>query len=181
VRSAVLEAVFDLLAEVGYERMTIEEVAARAGVHKTTVYRRWSSKPELVLDATRAFSEETIPIPDTGTLEGDLRMLGRGVVATIGADPGARRSMSIIAAAAATGELMDAMHAFWEGRLALTAPIVKRAIDRGDVPPGTEPNLVIESLIGPLWIRLLMTGEPIDSGFSDRLATAVAAGFRPGS
>jgi AcrR family transcriptional regulator len=171
----VLEASFELLAEVGYERLSIEEVAVRAGVHKTTVYRRWPTKAELVLDATRVFSEQQIPIPDTGSLLGDLQALARYVVANIGMEPGARRTQSIVAAAASSADLASSMHRFWAERLALTVPIVERAIERGEVPSSSDPNLIIETLIGPIWVRLLLTGETIDNDFADRVAKLVAA------
>lgn len=176
VRTDTLTATIDLLEEIGYERLTVDAVAARAGVHKTTVYRRWPTKAELVLDATRELSEQRIPIPDTGTLRGDLQALGRGIVATIGSEPGGRRSRSLVAAAASTPELTGAMHAFWAGRLAATEPIVERAIARGQLPATADPNTVIEALIGPLWIRLLLTGEPVDEAFADRVADLVSAG-----
>ena len=176
VRASALTATIDLLEEVGYERLTIDAVAARAGVHKTTVYRRWPTKAELVLDATRELSEQRIPVPDTGTLRGDLQALGRDIVATIGDEAGGRRSRSLVAAAASTPELALAMHAFWAGRLAATEPIVERAIARGELPATADPNTIIEGLIGPLWIRLLLTGEPVDEAFADRVAELVSAG-----
>jgi AcrR family transcriptional regulator len=174
VRAAILEAVFDLIAEVGYDAVSVEEVADRAGVHKTTVYRRWPSKAELVLDATLHFSARTIPIPDTGSLRGDLRALARSVVANIGADTGARRSLSIVAATASSPELAASLHRFWAERLTLTEPIVERAIARGELPVGTDPNAVIEAVVGPLWMRLMLTGEPIDADVADRIVDLVA-------
>lgn len=174
VRTAVLQAVHDLLAEVGYERMTIEEIARRAGVHKTTVYRRWPTKAELVLETARASSAENVPVPDTGTLHGDLQQLARGVVSNIGSDPGSQTTLAIVAAAAASAELAFAMHAFWAERLAVTIPVVERAIKRGELPLATDANLIIETLIGPIWIRLLLTGETIDNDLADRVATLVA-------
>ncbi len=174
VRTAVLDATFEMLAEVGYERLSIEEVARRAGVHKTTVYRRWSTKAELVLDTARASSAENVPIPDTGTLHGDLRELAREVASNIGTDPGSQTTLAIVAAAAASAELASSMHTFWAERLELTTPIVERAIQRGELPPSADANLIIETLIGPMWIRLLLTGETIDNDVADRVATLVA-------
>ena len=176
VRTAVLDATSAVLDERGYERLTVEEIATRAGVHKTTVYRRWPTKALLVEDAALAHAERNIPIPDTGTLLGDLQALGRAVVATIGAEVGARRSRSIVAAAAASSDVAASLNAFWDERLSLTRPIVERAIARGEIPPSTDPNLIVEALVGPLWMRLLLTGEPINSKIADHLATLVATG-----
>jgi AcrR family transcriptional regulator len=180
VRASVLEAASDLLTEVGYDRLSIDEVAARAGVHKTTVYRRWPTKPELVAAAVGVHSEQNIPIPDTGTVLGDLTALARGVVANIGSEGGSRRSRSIVAASATSDELTATMHSFWRGRLDVSMPLVERAIERGELPADTDPNLVIETLVGALWLRLLLTGEPLDDEFADRVAAIVAAGATHG-
>ena len=107
----MLTATADLLAEVGYEALTYEAVATRAGVHKTTVYRRWPSKPDLVADASRERSEQLVAVPDTGTLEGDLRALARAVVANITSDVGRPMTTTLVAAAAtvAVGRRGDAL------------------------------------------------------------------------
>ena len=176
VRTAVLDAAAALLMEVGYERLSVDEVAARAGVHKTTVYRRWPTKPELIAEAVREHSEINIPVPDTGSLLDDLQELAREVVAEIASDGGARRSRSIVAAASTSDELADGLHAFWAHRMKVTAPIVERAIERGELPADSNPNVIIEALVGPIWLRLLLTGEPIDDDFADRIAELIGAG-----
>src|SRR3954454_17804776 len=73
VRSSVLAAAQELLAEGGYDALRVEDVASRAGVHKTTVYRRWPTKADLVMAVVEGRSEERVPVPDTGSLEDDLR------------------------------------------------------------------------------------------------------------
>lgn len=176
VRASVLAAASELLMEVGYEAMSIEEVAARAGVHKTTVYRRWPTKSELVTDAVRAQSDADVPIPDTGTVLGDLEQFASEIVANIGSVGGARRTKSIVAAATISDQLAAGMHGFWAERLAMSAAIVDRAVERGELPPTSDANLIIETLIGPLWVRLLLTGEPIDDKLAYRVAELVAAG-----
>ncbi len=178
VRAAVLAATEELLMEVGYDELTVEDVARRAGVHKTTVYRRWPTKPELISDAVREQSAEAVPIPDTGSLVGDLRRLARYVARNVGTAGGALRSRTIVAAAASSEELAVGINAFWAHRLALCAPIVERAIERGEVPPDTDPDLVIETLVGPIWLRLLVTGERIDDELADQVAGLVDAGAR---
>ncbi len=176
VRADVLKAATAVLEDVGYDQMTIEDVAARAGVHKTTVYRRWPTKAELVADAVSAHSAEVVPVPDSGSLLHDLQAFAREIVANIGSEGGARRSRSLVAAAATSDELAATMHMFWHERLANSATIVERAIERGELAPDSDPNLIIETLIGPLWVRLLLTGEPIDEDLADRVAELVANG-----
>lgn len=179
VRRAVLGAASELLDEVGYDKMTVEDVANRAGVHKTTVYRRWQTKAALTADAVSLHSAESIPIPDTGSIAGDLQLLARQVVANIGSQGGSQRSRSIVAAAATSDELTEAMHAFWAHRLGLSTRIVERAIERGDLPPDADANLIIEAVIGPLWLRLLLTGEPITETLADNIVELVVAGITP--
>ena len=177
VRTAVLEAAGELLTEVGYDVMSMEDVAARAGVHKTTVYRRWPTKAALTADAASLKSADAIPIPDSGTLVEDLQLLARDVVANIGTDEGARRYRSIAAASATSDELTVAMHGFWAERLALSAVIVERAIARGELPDSADANLIIETVIGPLWVRLLLTGEPITEALADQAVEIVIRGI----
>lgn len=177
VRADVLGATSELLMEVGYDAMTVEDVATRAGVHKTTVYRRWPNKPDLVADAVAEQSREAVPIPDSGTIAGDLTILARNVVANIGSAGGSRRSRSIVAAAAASEELTATVHQLFAERLRLTAAVVERAIERGELPPGTDPNLVVETVVGPLWLRLLLTGEPLTDEFADDVVGLVTSGL----
>ena len=178
MRSAVLDATSALLTEVGYDQLSIDDVASRAGVHKTTVYRRWPTKPELIADAARVQAAENVPIPDTGTLLGDLRTLAREVAANIGSDGGARRARTIVAAAASSDELAHVMHSFWAHRLGASAAIVERAVDRGELPATANANLIIEAVVGPIWLRLLLTGEPVDDDFADHIAELVTIGAR---
>ena len=172
----MLRATTELLDEVGYDGVGYEDVAARAGVHRTTVYRRWPSKADLVSDALELHSEERVPVPDTGSLRGDLRSLAAAIAANISPAGGSRRSPSIVAAAAHSPEVAQAVHHFMSRRVAMTQLVVDQAIGRGELPSTTDPNLIIEALVAPLWFRLLLTGEPLDDDFLDRLVELVASG-----
>ncbi len=176
VRSDVLQAAAELLTDVGYDQLSVEDVATRAGVHKTTVYRRWPTKSALIADAVSLSSEEAVPIPDTGALASDLRAFARSIVANISSEGGRRRSKSVVVAAATSHDLGAAMHSFWASRLSSSAVMVDRAIERGELPAGSDANLIVETLIGPLWVRLLLTGESINDDLADRVAELVAAG-----
>ena len=172
----MLHAAAELLEEVGYDGLTYDDVAVRAGVHRTTVYRRWPTKPELVADAVGLHSQEHVPVPDTGTLHGDLRALALSVAANIRTVGGARRSRSIVAAAATSDELADSIHEFMTNRVELTESVVEHAIGRGEVSPDHDPGVVIETVVGPIWFRLLVTGEPIDDEFVESVVALVTAG-----
>lgn len=177
MRAAILAATAEILDEAGWEAVTFEEVAARAGVHKTTVYRRWPSRTELVFEAVRDQADEAIPMPDTGSLVGDLRLVARGVVAHLASETGARRTRSIIAVAAGSDDVTESIHAFWAHRMAVASVVVRRAIERGELAHGVDPTFVVETVVAPLWLRLLVTGEPIDEAFADAVVDLVTAGL----
>ena len=176
VRSSVLRATADLLAEVGYDKLSIDDVAARAGVHKTTVYRRWTTKAALVTDATTEQSAESVPVPDTGSLLTDLQALARSVIANISSERGKQQATSLIVAASSSDDLTTGLHEFWNHRIRVTAEIVERAIERGELPADADANLIIETVIGPLWVRLILTAEPLTDAIADQVAALVAVG-----
>lgn len=175
VRSAVLQATLAQLFEVGYERLSIRQVAAAAGVAPTTVYRRWGSRSELVLAALTEFSAVTIAIPDTGSVRGDLRVLA-GEVATALSQPAVTalmRSMITLPDDVA-GEYR---RSFWADRLVRTEVIFERAVARGELPGAVDPSAVFELLVAPIWFRLLISSTPIDDLALDRwVQAALAAG-----
>ncbi|MGI9607950.1 MAG: TetR/AcrR family transcriptional regulator [Acidimicrobiales bacterium] len=178
VRASVLVATSQVLIESGYEKLNIEAVAKRAGVHKTTVYRRWPTKAQLVFDAVRAQAEANIPIPDTGTLLGDLEALALDVISNLETDGSRRQARTLVAAASTSEELAEGMNAFWARRFRESSVIVERAVERGELPSDADANLIVQSVVGPIWLRLLLTGEPIDDKLATRLATLVATGAR---
>jgi AcrR family transcriptional regulator len=165
-----------MLAEGGYDTLSIEQVADRAGVHKTTVYRRWPTKLDLVVDATRERSREHVPVPDTGTFAGDLRALARSVAANLRSPRVRTMTSNLVAAAATSPELSARTHEFWAERLEMTRRVVDRAVARGEIAATSNHELIIEALVGPLYLRLLLTGEAIDDDTADRIAELVAAG-----
>jgi AcrR family transcriptional regulator len=174
VRTSVLEAVESILATDGYAELSIEAVADRAGVHKTTVYRRWATREALVADAVRERSRVAVPVPDTGSLRGDLTALGRAVAANVGSPAGTRLARTLLAAGVTDADVAQDQRAFWDERLRLCEPIVARAITRGEIAQKTDPRFVIESLIGPLYVRLLLTGEPVTKRIAEQSAALVA-------
>ncbi len=175
VRSAVLQATLDQLFAVGYERLSVRKVAAAAGVAPTTVYRRWGSRPQLVLAALTELSAVTIVAPDTGSVRGDLRALAGEIAGALSQPPvtALMRSMITLPDEVA-GEYR---RSFWADRTARTAVIVERGIARGELPATTDPTAVLELLIAPIWFRLLISSTPIDDLALDRwVRAALAAG-----
>jgi len=171
VRSAVLRATVDELASVGYRELSFESVARRAGVHKTTLYRHWPNREALVRDALLARSEVTVPIPDTGALRADLIAFARSVITNITARDYEEIVRAVASDARTEGALGDASRGFWRERFQLARIIVLRGVERGEIGADVDPNLLLESLVGPLYLRLLITREPLDDAFVEALVT----------
>ncbi|WP_433334935.1 TetR/AcrR family transcriptional regulator [Spirillospora sp. CA-294931] len=160
VVAAVRQAAIELLDEHGYAGLQLPEVAARAGVNKTTVYRRWPTKAALVGDLLLAMAAEQMPARDTGTLIGDLTVHLEGLVAIL--QTGTTRA---VLTAMLSGDLdqPDAAvrEAYFAERFRLSAAIVDRAIARGELPLGTDARLLLEDASSPVYFRLLITGRPV--------------------
>lgn len=175
VRAGVIEALMAELTEHGLAGATIEGIARRAGVNKTTIYRRWGSKESLVLDAMLDRGERRVPIPDTGSLHEDVRIIAAEIIANLG-DPASRALVHAVAAEASAGSpLIDAVREFWRVRFGLLTGVVERAVARGEVPPGTDPQPLVEALLGMLYLRLLVTRAPLDRRFATTVADVVTA------
>jgi AcrR family transcriptional regulator len=176
VRADAIAATLAELAERGYRALSLESVARRAGVHKTTLYRRWGTREELVLDAMLDRAGEHISVPDTGSLRDDLLELARTAAANAATPEVAAMARAVAAESPHDGRLAAANRRFWAERLALDGVIVERAIERGEVAAGTEPGRVIESVLGPIHLRLLLTGEPVDDAFLEDIVDVVVNG-----
>ncbi len=180
-RRAILSAAFELVGEVGYERLTIEGIAARAGVGKQTIYRWWPSKGVVLFDAFLALSENQegeVALPDSGDLDADLKLVLRATVAEL-ADPRYDLPMRALAAAM----LADAtLAAEYERRLdgpMRTAKRARLAAARaaGQLPAGADLDLAVDLLWSPLWRRWQDGGE-LTPAFADALVETVLAGLR---
>lgn len=179
VRTAVLQAAFDVLVEQGYDALTLPEVARRAGVHPATLYRRWKTKPGLLAEAMLELRAEVGPAADTGTLRGDLERLLAGAVAVLQEQPARAVLAALAGQADPAQDVIDARDAFWTARLHPVRDVVDRAVARGELPAGTDPETVLELLIGPAYVRMLVSGRPTDHAFTaatvNRVITALHA------
>lgn len=163
------------LAEVGYGRLSIEAVARRAGVGKTAVYRRWSSKLEMVLEIVSGVAGRSLPLPDTGTLVGDLEMLLM-IMAHFLQHPLASQIIpDLLAEAARNPGIEQILHdALLSNQRDIGALVIGRAVERGELPPGADPDTAVEMIVGPLYWRLAIARAPLESDYLTRLAGAVA-------
>ncbi len=179
-QAAVMEATLAELAERGYDQTTMESVALRAGVHKTTVYRRWRTKERLVAEALQATADVQIQVPDTGDLALDLQTLARGVRAVLTSTVGSAAVRTLVSGAQSSPEVAQVLRAFWAGRLTKVVPIVERAVADGRLPQGTDSIELMKYLAAPLFHRVLITGEPLTEADADRAAAVVLAAARAG-
>jgi AcrR family transcriptional regulator len=176
----VVEALLAELAVNGYDGLTVETVAARSGVHKATIYRRWGGVDGLVADALARSAEAPWPIPDTGTLLGDLREITRAVLVGFTDPQLGATATALINAALRSTQGTHALAAFFAARLTQAAHVVTRSIDRGELPPGTDPVETIRTATAPLYYRLFITGEPLNQDVADRAAAAALAAAHAG-
>ncbi|WOI62088.1 TetR/AcrR family transcriptional regulator [Streptomyces fradiae] len=180
-RAAVRDAVLTGLAEHGYPGLTVEYVAERSGVHRTTLYRRWGGLEGLVADALDLAGEDTWAPPDTGFLDDDLRALAHEVCEAFGDPAAAAAPTAFIAAAFQSERAADALRAFYTERFGRCEAVVERAVARGEAPAGTDAGAVVRAVSAPLFLRLFVTREPVDSALADQSAAAVAAAVRAGA
>ncbi|MGV9611735.1 TetR/AcrR family transcriptional regulator [Nocardia xishanensis] len=178
VRDAVRAATLAELAEHGYQGLGVDAVAQRSGVHKTTVYRRWGSPEGLIADALDLAAAEPWPIPDTGTLAGDLRALTE-LVRTGFADPEAGPvATAFIAAAMQNPAAATALHDFYRARHRQSAEIVRRAVLRGELDPGVDAEQVVRFAVAPIFYRLFISREPVTADDARHAADAALAAAR---
>jgi AcrR family transcriptional regulator len=180
VRTAVLRAAGDALAEQGFDHLDLADVARRADVGKTTVYRRWGSVTGLVADLLTDMAEQSLPRARTGSLLGDLKANARLVRKTLTDPRQGPLFTAVIAAATCDARTAEALHRFYETRIKEWAPCVDEAVDRGELPQGTDAEEVIRTVSAPLYYRLLASGDPLDEATADRAAEIAAAAARAG-
>ncbi|WP_245702440.1 TetR/AcrR family transcriptional regulator [Streptomyces aurantiacus] len=139
VRAAVLRAAGDVLAEQGFAHLDLADVARRAEVGKTTVYRRWGSVTGLVADLLGDMAEQSLPRTETGSVLGDLRANAALVRRTLADPRQGALFRAVIAAAACDERTGEALRRFYEVRVAEWVPCVEQGVARGELPAGTDP------------------------------------------
>ncbi len=163
VRGAVLAAAREQLLEQGWDSFSHRATAQRAGVDPATVYRRWPSRGRLAVDALLELAEVAVPMPDTGSVAGDLEEFLTLIHGVLSDERMLRffRTLSI-AAASDDLELRETIAAFWGMRFEQAAVMIDRGIERGELPRGVDSDVLIERLISPLYFRALLSGVPLD-------------------
>ncbi len=171
-RASVLDATVDLLAERGIGGITVEAVAERSGVAKTTIYRQWPALADIVLDAVRVTLRAPAD-PDTGSVRDDLLALVLGLAAALTGSPAAPLMPALMDAAERDPRFAELHHAEARERHAVVVRAIARGVERGELRPGTDPDDVLDLLAGPVFHRRYVTGRPVDARFAERVVDAV--------
>ncbi|WP_306211224.1 TetR/AcrR family transcriptional regulator [Actinoplanes sp. RD1] len=181
ITAAIRNAVMHELAEVGYGRLSIEAVARRAGVGKTAVYRRWKNKLEMVLEIVSGVAERSVPMPDTGSFASDLQLLMFIVSKALQHRIASQIIPDLMAEAARNPKISETLQrALRTHQVTLGEKIVGQAIERGELPAGTDPEIAVDLMIGPLYWRLAVSRTPFDDDYLEKMAAYVTAALKAG-
>jgi TetR/AcrR family transcriptional regulator of autoinduction and epiphytic fitness len=159
-RRVILGAVLDELGEVGYGALTIEAVAARAGVGKSTIYRHWPGKLELVEDAFRTL-KAPVAVPDQGSLRDRVVAVIEQVACLVAESTYSTCMPALIDAAERDPKVRDFHSRFSAERRAALVSLLRDAVQAGELPATTDPELLADALVGPILLRRLMLAQPV--------------------
>lgn len=183
VQAAVFDATLSVLAESGYSGLSIERIAERSGVNKTTIYRRWQAKDALVAAALDENAAEVFPIPATESIADDLRAFGRGLADFLTDDSpsiaGVQRAL--FSDAAREPLIAELKRSFFARRHEAAASMVDAAIDRGELPGDIDSRELVGLVAAQLYYRKLATGETIDHAVADRAAATALVAAQAGA
>jgi AcrR family transcriptional regulator len=176
---SIIAATRDLLAEVGVHGLTVEGVAARAGVAKTTIYRRWRSKDELAMAVLLDMVRTVVAVPDLHDTRQELVAFVQGAVNVLGTTLMGKVMQGLVSELATNPELARAFRERVVAlRVAEVSRLVERGIGRGDIRAGVDVDLVHEMLFGPVYYRLFLSGAPLEDGLAERIVAALLPGLQ---
>jgi AcrR family transcriptional regulator len=179
VRQAILTAAFGLIAE-RRRPVTIEAIAHRAGVGKQTIYRWWPSKGAILLEAMTEHARVTVPIPDTGTLQGDFEEFLATTFRRAHEPETAAVLRTLMSEAQHDEQLSEMVNEFTARRRAELRTLLLRGRDRGELPADADVDLAVELAFGLLWYHVMLGWEPIGRAGAERLANALLRAATPG-
>jgi AcrR family transcriptional regulator len=175
---AVMTAAAQLLAENGYASVTIEGIAARASVAKTTIYRWWSTKAAIFMELYNEVAAEMLTGLDTGSVEQDLRNLLLGLFKLFTTTSAGPAMVGMIAEAQSSPEFAKVFQEqFMAHRRNVTRKILERGVERGELQADLSIDLAIDVISGPIWYRLLQGHAPLDEHFADGVVRQVLFGI----
>ncbi|GGQ13859.1 TetR/AcrR family transcriptional regulator [Streptosporangium pseudovulgare] len=177
---AIMRTTLELGQEIGYAKLSIEAVAARAGASKQTIYRRWSSKGALLLDSLLSLNEPGLDYPETGDLVADLRAQIYAAVDLLGRPPFGPLFKALIGEAQHDPQIAATLNErFIAPQADKTIARLKTARDQGQLSPAFDLDLAMAILSGPLYFQLLITQEQLTHEYVDRILNVLFAGMGP--
>ena len=178
-RLAILESTLKLLGQNGFSNLTIEDVAARAGVGKMTVYRWWPNKASLIADAFASDTKQKLHFPDTGSVFTDMSRQMRQLIKVFRGQRG-RIVSAMLSGGQSDEKLIAAFRErfLWPRRQEAYGTLA-RAIRRGELRKDVDMDLLLDSLYGPIYMRFLIRHRSLTPGFVDSLCELVLGGARP--
>lgn len=179
---AILQATLELVAEIGYDRLTIDAVAARARAGKATVYRRWPSKAELVAEACTCVVLEGLETPDTGSIRTDMIAIAENIWIHSGPVPRAAVMAGLMSALLANPDLRQAVQHTSRAPQSVVAPVIQAAVDRGEIPPPDDLELLSMVMPGMCMFHFAKTGIAPDTNFIESVVDRIflpALGYQP--
>ncbi|MDY7090826.1 MAG: TetR/AcrR family transcriptional regulator [Actinomycetota bacterium] len=165
---AILRAAYELLSETGYQGLRVDAVAARAQASKATLYRHWPTKAELVTDAVRTCKAAEAPLPDTGSLRGDLLAWFDDMACMIRSEEGPLLA-GLFMALHTDPELATQLRRMRDSKIPFAETICARAEARGELRPGYDPRLIDEIVPAVIFMRGFALGEPVDQPYLEHL------------
>ena len=178
MREAVLGAAFAELDEHGFGGFSIDAVARRSGVHKTTIYRRWPTREALLVYALDTRSDRDVPVPNTGSLRSDLRRFGEMVLGKLTSPNGFALLKSLVVAVDESPDVLHNVKRFWRARLDAGTTVLSRGIRRGELPRDTDADLLLEAFLAPIYLRVLFSHAPVTGDFLEHLIDQLLDGAR---
>ncbi|KUM30981.1 hypothetical protein AQ436_15745 [Arthrobacter sp. EpRS66] len=181
VQDAIFSALLEELVAKGYSGLSIVEIAERADVHRSTIHRRWEKLDDLLVAALASLTETPVYPEDTGDLLEDLTRYAQGIAAMLNGPAGRILRAVIVPEVFALPGVQELKQRLFLGRRELSDAIIRRAIDRGQIPAQTVPSDAIDYLVAPLYFRLLLEQGPLYAALAKQSAVATDSAARAGS
>ncbi|BCJ27325.1 TetR/AcrR family transcriptional regulator [Actinocatenispora sera] len=172
-RCAIMSATLRLFTERAATDVTVSAIAASAGVGKQTIYRWWPSKYAILAEALSDLSASRVPQPDTGSVHKDLRRYITATFLGAGSDEVAPLLRALAAQAQNDRQSRSTLRAFGRDRRQALSAILRRGVERGELPAHTSVDLAVDQVFAMLWYRLLIDDGPLSAGVARRLTDAL--------
>ncbi|HCD46462.1 MAG TPA: TetR family transcriptional regulator [Lachnoclostridium sp.] len=179
-RQAILTASYDLLLLNGFHSITVEGIAERAGVSKATIYKWWPNKAAVVLDGFFAATESMLEVPDTGSAKEDLLVQASNLAAFLTSSKGKVITELIAEGQSDENVAKEYRNRYFNPRRLISQHILERGMERGELKKDLDIELSIDLIFAPLFYRLLITGEKVDSAFVEQMISYAFAGLNAG-